>query len=109
MVSRVGIYFGRESNATIFRRLFDVLMKVNPIWREEAGEQALVSKRDTADWLRGLAGSFSCRSSVFLPPHLFDLPGRHRAGAVLAAPDGVLPLIPRLRDQGDGIMFEVQE
>jgi hypothetical protein len=109
MFSRVGIYFGRENNASIFRRLFDVLMKVNPIWREEAGEQALASQRDTADWLRGLAGSFSYRSSVFLPPHLFNLPGRRRAGAALAAPDGVLPLIPGLRDQGDAIVFEVQE
>jgi hypothetical protein len=91
MFSRVGIYFGRENNASIFRRLFDVLMKVNPIWREEAGEQALASQRDTADWLRGLAGSFSYCSSVFLPPHLFNLPGRCRGGRRLRPRTGFSP------------------
>ncbi len=102
-----GIYFGSENNVTIFRGLFDLLMKLKPIWHEEAGEQALISKRHIEKWLLGLSPSFTCRSSVFLPPQLINLLGYRRAGPALALSDKVVSCLPGLRDQGGLIVFEV--
>jgi len=95
--------------STIFRRLFDLLMKFRPIWTEEAGEQALISKDHIAAWLRGLPATFACHSSVFLPPHLVTLAGPRSAPAVLAVSDRFFRLVPGLRDQGGLIGFEVQK
>jgi len=104
-----GIYFGSENNATILRKVFDLLMKWMPIWREEAGQQALISQRNITEWLRGLPASLSCRSSVFLPPHLVNLFGRRGARVALGASDKLFHLIPGLRGQGGLIVFEVRK
>lgn len=104
-----GIYFGSENNVTIFRKVFDLLMKLRPIWREEAGEQALISQRNITEWMEGVPVSFSCRSSVFLPPHLVNMFGHRAARVALAASDKLFRLIPGLRDQGGLIVFEARK
>ncbi|MGA2770175.1 MAG: methyltransferase domain-containing protein [Bryobacteraceae bacterium] len=104
-----GVYFGSENNATIFRWIFDLLMKLRPIWREEAGEQALISKRHIEQWLEGLPATLACRSGVFVPPHLVNLLGHRCAGPALALTDRLFTAFPGLRDQGGLISFEVHK
>jgi ubiquinone/menaquinone biosynthesis C-methylase UbiE len=48
-----GIYFGSENNASSFRRIFDLLQKLKPIWSEEAGPEALISKNKLLEWFNG--------------------------------------------------------
>ena len=102
-----GLYFGSENNVTIFRWIFDLLMKLKPIWKEEAGDQALISRRHIQKWLEGLPISFNGRSSVFLPPQLLNLLGHGSAPGALALSDRLFTAVPGLRDQGGLIVFEV--
>lgn len=104
-----GTYFGSENNVTIFRGIFDLMMRLKPSWREEAGEQALISKCNLEQWLHELAATFTCRSSVFLPPQLVNLLGHRCAGAALALSDRIFTCLPGLRDQGGLIVFEVRK
>lgn len=107
-VLKVGAaYFGSENNVTVFRGIFDLLMKLRPIWKEEAGDQPLISRRHIQKWLEGLPLSFECRSSVFLPPQLLNLLGHGSASRALAVSDKLLTAIPGLRDQGGLVVFEV--
>ena len=103
------LYLGSENNVTIFRGIFDLLMKLKPIWREEAGDQPLISRRHIEKWLKGLPVSFTCRSSVFLPPQLMNLLGHGVAPRALALSDKIFTYVPGLRDQGGLIVFEVRK
>lgn len=103
------VYFGSENNVTIFRGVFDLLMKLKPIWSEEAGDQPLISSRHIREWLGGLPLSFKHRSSVFLPPQLLNLLGHRYAPRILEASDKLFTAVPGLRDQGGLTVFEVRK
>src|SRR6185295_698602 len=53
-VSRVlkqgGTYFGLENNVTALRPVFDALMRLWPMWHEEAGAKPLMSGRELTGW-----------------------------------------------------------
>jgi SAM-dependent methyltransferase/uncharacterized protein YbaR (Trm112 family) len=109
VLKKGGIYFGSENNQTIFRGLFDVLMKLLPLWSEEAGEQPLISRQMLQEWVRGASVRMRCGTSVFLPPHLFNLMGTKVARVLLPATDRLFSWAPGLRHQGGLIVFEIQK
>jgi ubiquinone/menaquinone biosynthesis C-methylase UbiE len=102
-----GVYFGSENNVTVFRGIFDLLMKLRPMWKEAAGEQPLISTRHIQQWLQGLPVSMTARSSVFVPPQLVNLLGHKSAPAVLSISDSLFKAVPGLQNQGGLIVFEV--
>ena len=103
-----GIHFGSENNKSMFRHIFDLLMKVKPLWTKEAGKEPLISKSMIQEWTRGLPSQITCSTSVFLPPHVFNLVGRKIARPLLAATDWLLSSVPGLQNQGGLIVFEIQ-
>ncbi len=109
ILKKGGIYFGSENNKTIFRGLFDFMMRLRPLWTEEAGEEPLISSNMILDWNHGLAVKISHRSSVFLAPHLFNLIGRKMARPLMAASDRFFSLIHGLRSQGGLVVFEIRK
>jgi len=104
-----GIHFASENNKTIFRPIFDLLMRVKPLWIEEAGAEPLISRRMIQDWTRGLAVRTVCSTSVFVPPHLCNLLGRRASRLLLQATDRVLSFVPGLADQGGLILVEIHK
>ena len=104
-----GIHFGSENNRSAFRWLFDLLMKLKPLWTEKAGTEPLISEHMIREWTRSLSVKINCSTSVFLPPHLFNLLGRQIAGPVLVATDRFMSFVPGLRRQGGLILFEIQK
>src|ERR1051326_3851147 len=62
VLAKGGIHFGSENNQSSFRGLFDALMKVLPIWIEEAGEQPLLSRRMLCEWLDGWPARIETRT-----------------------------------------------
>jgi hypothetical protein len=84
-------------------------MKVKPLWTEEAGEEHLISQKMIEEWTKGLPTRLTCRSSVFLPPHLFNLVGKKNARSLLGATDQFFSAMPFLKMQGGLIVFEVQK
>lgn len=95
-----GIYFGSENNATIFRKLFDVLQKIFPQWHEEAGPEPLISRQRLSEAFREARTSLTTNTSVFVPPHLLNLMPERIAYRALLFSDRLGNLLPVVRDNG---------
>ncbi len=102
-----GIYLGHENNKTIFRYFFNLLMRVFPLWHEEAGEEQLFSARD----IERLYSSYSVASSthIFLPPHFFNCFSARAAKMLILWTDKISSRMPFLRNKGGTITFEAQK
>lgn len=106
---RGGTHFGSENNRTVFRGIFDALMKVAPLWREEAGEQPLISLTMLRAWTDGLPVHIKARTMVYLPPHLCNWLGERVSDHLLRLTDRLAGSIPGLREQGGLLVFEIQK
>ena len=95
-----GVYLGSENNKTPLRPVFDLLMRLRPLWKEEAGAEALIGSADLERWTAGTALELETRPSVFLPPHLFNWLGLSAARRLLRWTDAVLGRIPLVRRWG---------
>lgn len=104
-----GTHFGSENNQSIFRRLFDVLMKLLPLWHEEAGEQPLISPDMLRTWLDGLPAQIETRTTVFVPPHVCNWLGERTSVRLLVLTDRIASAVPWVRKQGGLMMFEVRK
>jgi ubiquinone/menaquinone biosynthesis C-methylase UbiE len=100
-----GVYFGCENNQTIFRKLFDWMMKIIPIWHEEAGAQPLISASDFRCWFEGTPIHVQTTTQVFVPPHLVNLLGCKVGGSVMHMTDWLYGHLPVLKHQGGLIMI----
>lgn len=100
-----GIYFGSENNVTVFRKLFDMLQKIIPIWSEEAGPEALISRKYLLDAFQGIDIQLQTSTSVFLPPHLMNLFSPTLAYRFLKFFDNLGQAIPSLKGNGGLILI----
>lgn len=104
-----GIYFASENNQSAFRAIFDWLMRLAPLWSELAGKEPLLSRQMIRDWMSGLPVDISYSTSVFLPPHAFNLLGKRLAGPVLRFSDACLGWLLWLGRQGGLLIFEARK
>jgi ubiquinone/menaquinone biosynthesis C-methylase UbiE/uncharacterized protein YbaR (Trm112 family) len=104
-----GIHHALEPNKTVFRGLFDFLMKINPLWIEQANTDPLMSDATVEKWLTGMPASFTSETSVFLPPQIFNLIGDAAARSLLEMVDRLCSSIPGLRRQGGVLFFMVRK
>jgi SAM-dependent methyltransferase/uncharacterized protein YbaR (Trm112 family) len=99
-----GIHFASENNRSVFRGIFDLLMKIYPLWIEEAGAEPLMSRQIIDGWCRGLPVKIESETSIFVPPHLVNLLGLNAAKRVVDWTDRIFSHVPFMRVQG-GILF----
>jgi len=104
-----GVFFSSENNETVFRKLFDLLQKIHPVWHEEAGAHALISERELRDWLEPTGCHLAFRTSVFVPPHLANLLGHAGARFLLRATDALGAHFPLTRRQGGLILARAEK
>ena len=104
-----GFFFGSENNLTMLRGLFDWMMKVMPLWTEEAGTEPLISHGMLRDWTSDLQVILTDRSIVYLPPHLFNFLGNRVAKSLMAFTDAAARGLPFLRNLGGLIVFEIHK
>jgi ubiquinone/menaquinone biosynthesis C-methylase UbiE/uncharacterized protein YbaR (Trm112 family) len=95
-----GVYFGSENNVTVFRKLFDLLQKIFPIWSEVAGPEALISKKFLTESFCDTGVRLTTRTSVFLPPHVVNFFSLNAAHRMLRRTDALLGKIPFLKSNG---------
>ena len=99
-----GIYFGHENNKTILRPIFDFLMCISRLWIEEAGNHPLISKAELTNWANKVDFDIKINSSVFFPPHLYNLLGFENSKKLIAFSDKILNRIPFVKNMG-GILI----
>lgn len=103
-ISRVlasgGVLYGHENNASAFRFLFDLLMKMKRLWHEEAGTHPLMDSEDVKEWGKQAGLDIRAESMVFLPPHFFNLFSQPSAERLLLFTNRILGMIPWVKDQG---------
>lgn len=104
-----GTHFGSENNRSLFRGVFDALMKLAPLWHEEAGEEPLMSRAMLRAWTEGLPVQIQARTTVYLPPHLCNWLGKRISYRLLRSTDQLAAGIPWLREQGGLLVFEIQK
>jgi hypothetical protein len=99
-----GIHFAAENNKSAFRGIFDLMMKIYPLWIEEAGAEPLMTRTMFDDWCRQMTVNISSQTSIFLPPHLVNLFGLNSAKQLVELSDRFFSHIPFMRAQG-GILL----
>ncbi len=104
-----GKYFAVENNQSVFRGIFDLMMKIYPLWVEEAGAEPLISRKMVDDWCDGLPVRVSSETSIFLPPHLFNLFSQRTADLLVEFSDRILSRIPFFGKQGGQLIFLVEK
>lgn len=103
-----GVHFAVENNKSAFRKIFDLLMLVWPLWVEEAGTQPLISRQMVNDWTKGLPVSIESETSVFLPPQLVNLLGKS-AIPVIEYSDRLFSLVPIWNRHGGQHVFTIRK
>lgn len=100
-----GVYLGSENNVSAFRKLFDFLQRLRPLWHEEAGPEALISYELVQEGLATSEVQVERRTSVFVPPHLVNLLPRSWGPPLLKASDAAGRAVPWLANNGGLIIF----
>ena len=107
VLTQGGRFVGLENNRTVFRPLFDRLMQVARLWNEKAHpEHFTISRGDLERWFAAAGLSGVVWTSVFLPPHLFNLFPVPVAERMLHLSDKVAHRVPGLRDHGGLVLFK---
>ncbi len=95
-----GLYLGVENNKTPFRPIFDLLMSIRPIWKEEAGPEAQMGAAELRRWTSGTGLRMSVKSMVFVPPHLCNRLTVSSARRLLRWTNAVFGRLPLVRHWG---------
>jgi SAM-dependent methyltransferase len=104
-----GVHFGSENNKSALRRAFDLLMKVKPLWIEEAGEEPLISERMIRDWLAAAPARVQVATQVFAPPHLINMLPEGWGEALLNVTDAIGRRLPIVQRNGGLIVFSARK
>ncbi len=103
-----GIYFGLENNKSVFRGVFDFLSRIIGIWKNVKGASPEISHSMLKDWFPANKVKITSVTSVFLPPNIFNIPGKKFALKLLEFTNRIFYFFG-LRNQGGLIIFEVQK
>lgn len=106
VLNNEGIYLGSENNHTRLRAAFDLLQRLSPLWREEAGPEALISRSMLREAFEGTGVAVSTRSFVFVPPHLVNVLPPSVGEGLLRWTDRAGGALPVLKDHGGLIVIE---
>jgi ubiquinone/menaquinone biosynthesis C-methylase UbiE/uncharacterized protein YbaR (Trm112 family) len=104
-----GIHFGSENNKSALRGVFDLLMKINPLWIEEAGKEPLISEGMIREWLSGTSADVTVETTVFAPPHLINVMPEGWGASLLHITDAIGGRVPGLRRNGGLIVFTARK
>lgn len=74
--------FGMDNHKSSARWVFDLLMKVSPLWKEEGGTHQTISVPQLKAWAGGSGFEFSALPYCFVPPHLYRVAGRKAGDSI---------------------------
>jgi SAM-dependent methyltransferase/uncharacterized protein YbaR (Trm112 family) len=103
-----GYLLASEPNFSFFRPAFDFLMRLFPIWYEEANDDPLISQKMVSDWQRAAGVITRTDTSVFVPPHLINILGYKWGRILFNLTEATFSRIPFARSNGGIINIQAQ-
>src|SRR5262249_21659469 len=93
-------------NRSALRPVFDLLMRVSPLWEAEHEGHPTITLPDLERWAAAYGFGAEVRTSAFIPPHLCDRLSLPRATKLLDATDRFCGRIPWVSRQGGIVLAE---
>lgn len=101
-----GCFYMLEPHNSPVRFIFDWLMRVRPLWEEEAADEPLFDEAQLRGWLEPNRIKCRIRLSTYLPPHLFYRIGSRLGELLLTGSDWLLSTLPGIRRFAGVIIVE---
>lgn len=101
-----GKVFTLDPNLSPLRFMFDILMMIWRLYREDTGEGSPLSAKSLLRWFESFGILGTIKLSTYLPPHLFYLLDRRVGLKVLTISDAFFNKVSFLRNMGGVIMLE---
>lgn len=101
-----GIFYAEENNASPLLPIFRFLMKIHKLWNEEAGTRPVFKRRLMESIISDRGMYPHIYTSIFLPPHLFNLMGYNIAKRILFMTDKIFNRIPGVSDFGGQLVVK---
>ncbi|MEX2586627.1 MAG: class I SAM-dependent methyltransferase [Actinomycetota bacterium] len=95
-----GEFFALENNRSLFRGLFDLLVKMKKLWEEHPSEHYVMSAEEIKDWGAAAGMQLATETMVYLPPHFVNPLPAGGARTVLETSERLLGSLPLLRHHG---------
>jgi 2-polyprenyl-3-methyl-5-hydroxy-6-metoxy-1,4-benzoquinol methylase/uncharacterized protein YbaR (Trm112 family) len=106
MLKPNGRYFGHENNKSKLRWIFDLSMKFYKLWNEEAGNHPLIAQDELREWGAKAGLKITSITSVYLPPHLYNLVGYRNAKSLMVLSDNICNSLPFIKGNGGALIIE---
>jgi ubiquinone/menaquinone biosynthesis C-methylase UbiE/uncharacterized protein YbaR (Trm112 family) len=95
-----------DNNRSALRPIFDLMMRLSPLWEAEHEGHPTITLRDLERWAADHGFGARVQTSAFVPPHLCDRLSLSRATKLLGATDRFCGRIPWLSRQGGIVLAE---
>lgn len=95
-----------EPHASPLRPVFDALMRLIPLYKEEEHSDARFTAAELETWARSAGLRTRIRLSTYLPPHVWYVLGARVGRALLSVTDAVLSRIPGVRHVAGIVIVE---
>lgn len=79
---RGGLICGFDNHKSKVRWLFDILMKIFPLWKEEGGTHQTISIPMLYSWGKSAGINFNAVPYCYVPPHLYKLMSKRMADSI---------------------------
>lgn len=101
-----GNFFAHDNNNSGLRWIFDLFMRLSPLWEEKAAREHLFSISEIDHLTKKTGLILKSRTQVFLPPHFWNLFSSQKTEIMLNFTNFVFSRIPFLRNHGGIIVIE---
>lgn len=101
-----GNFFAHDNHDSKLRWLFDLLMRLSPLWHEEATDEPLFSGERIQGLVKPTPLVVETKSVVFLPPHFFNLFSASVAAKLLDLSNKFFCALPGLKNLGGIILIK---
>lgn len=95
-----------DPNKSTLRFIFDLMMKIWKLYKEETGEGHLISGFEITDWFTKAGIKGNVKLSTYLPPHLFYFMDRKKGQRLLEVTDTLFNMTTILRSFAGVVIFE---